>query len=401
MEPVTNPSEEIIFEPNYNIEEYRKQFLYLHRDCVYLNHAFLGILPKVALNGIISNYLNPKHTYPFNTFQELAPVIDNLRKNIGLLINSPPGRIAFLENTSACLNLIASSILWESGDAILLMDCEFPANVYPFLNQRHHGVEIEFFPHSNGYIDIDRLESVIQSHSPKMLTISHVQFSTGVRADLETIGDLCQKYDVVFCVDAIQSAGVINIDVQKMKIDFLASGSQKWLMAPEGSSFFYISEELQENIKQSYVGWRSVKDSFNDFLNYNRELDESAQRFEIGTPNFMGLIGMEASVRILLDIGIKNIESYILSLTGYLIERLQNRGIRVITPLEGANRAGIVSFLSDESRELFQLLDNNKIYISLREGCIRVSPHFYNIQADINNLVDVIDNLHKSKKEFD
>lgn len=263
---------------------------------------------------------------------------------------------------------------------------EFPANVYPFLNLKRLGVEVDFVPSRGGRILSEDIEGMIKSRT-RMLSISHVQFLTGFKANLESIGELCRNRGILFCVDAIQSAGVVPIDVACMHIDFLAAGGQKWLMAPQGIGIAFVSEDTQDKLEQAYLGWTSMKNCFGDLTKYDGELDATARRYENGTLNNMGLVGLHESLSTLLEAGIDRIQEHVLDITEKLIEEADALGLAVYIDSPRDERAGIVSIEVPYPEKAFTDLARERIEVAVRQGWVRVSPHFYNTQDEIVRLV--------------
>jgi selenocysteine lyase/cysteine desulfurase len=375
--------------PNYDINHYRSLFPYLKTGLIYLDHAAIGPFP-IPVRDAVNAYVNKKSETEPNVVFEFFRVAVEVRERIGKLLNSPKERIALTDNTTNGLNIIAAGLEWKSGDRILLTDIEFPANVSPFMNQRKHGVEIDFVKSRGGRIPPEDVERAMTPKT-RLLSISHVQFLHGFRSDLVALGELCRRKGIIFCVDAIQSAGVVPIDVQAMKIDFLSSGCQKWLLAPEGVGFVYVSETTQEKIHQAHLGWTSNRDFFSDFFRYRIDLDPTARRYENSTLNVGGVFGLHASLGLLLEVGISNIQSHLELLTQSAINSLAAKGREMLTPSESKHRAGIVTFRHHNAQQLFEKLKTEKISVSLREGCIRLSPHFYNTKEELEKTLDLIE----------
>lgn len=373
--------------PPYDIARYRSLFPYLKSNLVYFDHAAVSPF-SAPVREAIRSYLDRKTEKELNIFFDVLKTVVETKRRIGRLLNCPGERVAFFDNTSNGLNVVAAGLDWKTGDRIILTDIEFPANVYPFLNQKRHGVEIDFVKNRSGKI---LLEDIARAITPKtrLLSISHVQFLHGFRSDLAAIGALCREKGILFCVDAIQSAGAAPIDVQAMKIDFLSSGCQKWLMGPEGTAFIYVSEETQDRITQATLGWTSIRDFFSNFFDYRLDLDPTARRYENGTLNFGGLLGVHASTGTLLEVGIGNIEQHLRGLTQFIIDRVKSSGVQLMTPEDPSSRSGIVTFRPPNGQAMFEKLKANNIIVSLREQCIRFSPHFYNTKEELGRALEI------------
>ncbi|MBL7074732.1 aminotransferase class V-fold PLP-dependent enzyme [candidate division KSB1 bacterium] len=367
-------------------ENYRSLYP-ITKKFVHLNHAALAPMSTRVLKAI-AEFIGHRSRDGEDRIEEHLGKMTYLRGLLGKLINAPGDRIGLVKNTSEGLNILASGLQWQPDDRILLNDLEFPANVFPFLNLKRRGVKIDFVKNRDGKILVEDLDRAVKPKT-RLLCLSFVQFLNGFKADLEAIGRWCRRKGIIFCVDAIQGLGALPVDVQKASVDFLACGGHKWLMAPQGTGFVYVTEELQDQIYQAHLGWLSMKDPAN-FFNYNVDLLGSAQRYEIGSYNFMGFLGMIEAIKLLLGVGIENIKKRIMDLTDLLIAELQESGISVLTPLEPDCRSGIVFFGAVNPGDLYKKLSSQKIIVSHRGTGIRVSPHFYNTEDEILRLVDCV-----------
>ncbi len=372
----------------YDIEYYRNQFPVVRTGTVYLNHAATSPLSSAVVAAVRKYTLERSETHVDN-FGSMLRTVTEAREFVARLINSTPDRIAFVDNTSNALNILATGLAWKPGDRIILNDIEFPSNVYPFLNLKRFGVEIDFVKSRDGRILPEDIVPLMTGRT-KLVSISQVQFLSGFRADLGSIGEMCRDRGAVFCVDGIQAAGVVPVDVQDMNIDFFAAGGQKWLMAPQGTGFAYVSSKLQENLTQAYLGWTSMKNFFGNFTEYRIELDPTARRYENGTPNHVGLVGLHASLSTLLEVGIDRIEEHVLDLNDLLIEELSSMGVKVFVSGPRGERAGIVSARVADAEKVYQRLSASKIEVATRQGWLRVSPHFYNSEEDIRAFLGVL-----------
>ncbi len=289
------------------------------------------------------------------------------------------------------LNVIAAGLPWKTGDRVLLNDLEFPANVYPYVNLKHLGVELDIISTRDNRLTPEMIEHAITSRT-RLLALSAVQFLTGHRADLESIGELCRSRGIIFAVDAIQAVGAVRIDVRQMKIDAAAAGGQKWQMAPHGTGFLYLTEHLQSLLQQKHLGWLSVSNPW-DFHTFTQPLAASARRYEGGSLNVPGLYGYRAALAQLLDFDIRSIEDHILDLTDALIAGLSAiPGVVLRTPRARGEHAGIVTIqlppAVNENRVFAQIAATD-VAISLREGMLRFSPHFYNTKEEIARAIDI------------
>lgn len=367
-----------------NISEIREHFPHLKTDQIYFNHAAIGPWSTPVLNRI-NEYMVQRSGEMIENYKSLLVWNANAKEKLAKILGCTPERIAWSDNVSNALNILAQGLEWKSGDRIILNDIEFPSNVYPFLNLKKLGVEIDFIKSRNGLVDLEDIEKII-SPKTKLISISLVQFLSGYRIDVDAIGELCKQKGIIFCVDAIQGTGVVQIDVKKSRIDFLAGGTQKWLMSSQGLSYLYLTEELQQKINQKNVGWTSVKNAWN-LLHYDLTLKPDAERFQNGTSNALGIAVFDASLDLFLGFGMQNVERRILDNTNFFIEKLTELGVEPILKNVSENhRAGIISFKHKEAQTIFEMLEKRKIYAAVREGMIRFAPHFYNTKEEIKKV---------------
>ena len=310
------------------------------------------------------------------------------------LLNANATEIAFMKNTTQGILIAANGIDWQAGDNVVTTAVEFPANVYPWWSlKERYGVQTRMVPERAGRIHVEDVASAIDERT-RVVTISHVEFASGFRNDIQTLGEICRERGIWFVVDAIQSLGAIEVDVKSTNIDILAADGHKWLLAPEGAAIFYCADEKRERLINTNVGWASVVNP-RDFLNYDLTLKPDATRFEEGSYNSVGLYGLRAAIELLLEIGISTIEAHLLELTGHLIAGLETKGYRVITPRADSERAGIVIFDSNRltPTEIYEILYAENIVTAERGTGVRVSPHFYNTTSEIERLLEVLPDL--------
>ncbi len=319
----------------------------------------------------------------------IYPESKRVRQLAGKLLNCHSEEITFVKNTSEGLSFVANGLAWSKGDNVITTGVEFPANIYPWMNLRSMGVQVKMAPEDAGRIPIERLVELIDDRT-RVVTISAVQFASGFRADLAALGSICQERGVLFCVDAIQALGCMPIDVRAMKIDFLSADGHKWLLGPEGAGLFYCRHELLGLLRPTSIGWLGVKDAMNH-CDYRLEFRDDARRFDGGSYNLAGIWGLGASIEWLLEIGIDNIWERVRMLTDRLSEGVRAKGYRVVSPRESGEASGIVAFVSathDHARIVSHLRQEYRTVIAAREGRLRASPHFYNTEAEIDQLVD-------------
>lgn len=365
------------------VSEARRQFPHTWTDMAYLNHAAISPL-SFPVRVAVGKYMERRALKGIEPFPWAMEMANRTRSLIAGLIHANAEDIAFVMNTSDGLNIIATGIDWQEGDRIVINDLEFPSNVYPFLNLKQRGVIVDIVRSIDWRVSPQSIFDAIQPDT-RLVAISFVQYLSGERADLLTIGRELHKRGILFVVDAIQGLPHMPIDVEAAHIDFLSTGSHKWLMAPEGMGFIYASERARSLIHQSSLGWTSIDDAFNFTLRPD-ELRRGSARFENGTLNYANIAGLKAALEFFLEFGQAQAEKHILDLTGYLIDRLQSRGVNVITPKDAVARAGIVTFEWDDAAQMHQRLMEKQIVTSLRVGKLRVAPHFYNTEDELRKV---------------
>lgn len=319
----------------------------------------------------------------------IYPEAKRVRQSAAKLLNCHTEEVTFIKNTSEGLSYVANGLQFSKGDNIVTTGVEFPANIYPWMNLRSHGVQLKMVPEDNGRIPLDRLVELIDDRT-RVLTVSAVQFASGFRTDLAALGNICQQRGVLFCVDAIQALGCVPIDVRAMKIDFLSSDGHKWLLGPEGAGIFYCRHELLGLLRPSSVGWLGVKDAQN-FGGYRLEFRSDARRFDGGSYNMAGIWALGASIDWLMEIGIQNVWERVRMLTDRLIEGVRNKGYRLVSSRTPGEESGIVTFVSakhDHARVVDHMRQEYRTIIATRMGRLRASPHFYNTEEEIDQLID-------------
>jgi selenocysteine lyase/cysteine desulfurase len=368
----------------------RKEFP-VTENYIYFNHAGVSPLSNRVVEAV-EDYLAviSEHGIVREASVRFAKTIADTRAKVARLINAEVDEIAFIKNTTQGILIAANGIDWREGDNVVTANVEFPANVYPWLNLERHGVETRFVQERETRISVKDIERMID-HKTRAVAISFVEFASGFRNDLEAIGQICQEKGIFFIVDAIQGLGALDIDVKKCKIHVMSSDGHKWLMGPEGAGCLYCSKEALDKISPNNIGWNSVINA-SAYLDYDLVLRPDAQRFEEGSLNVMGIYGLGAAVGLILEIGIQNIETRVLTLTDLLIEKLKEKGYQIVSSLVPGERSGIVCFRSrrHSSAELCRRLMDNGIMVSDRARSVRVSPHFYNSEEEIERMIEVL-----------
>lgn len=370
-------------------EKWRAEFP-VTQSYVYMNHAGVAPLSRRVRDAMVGFVEDATVNGAVNV-DTWTETVEMCRTVAAQLVNADATEIAFMKNTTQGILIAANGIDWREGDNVVTTAVEFPANVYPWWSlKERYGVETRMVPERDGRIHLEDIIEAIDERT-RVVTISHVEFASGYRNDIKAIGEICRERDVWFVVDAIQSLGAIEVDVKSSHIDILAADGHKWLLAPEGAAIFYCAKYRLERLINTNVGWASVVNP-REFLDYDLTQKPDATRFEEGSYNSCGLYGLKTAIDLLIEIGVSNIETRILELTSGLIKGLNAKGYRVITPKSDSERAGIVVFESDHytPAELFTLLNERNIIAAERGSGVRVSPHFYNTELEIADLLEVL-----------
>ena len=364
-----------------------------HPGYIFLNHAAISPWPQRTAN-IVSEFAKQNVVTGPLYYPEWLIVEQKLREQLKDLINAPsPDDIALLKNTSEGLSLVAYGLNWNVGDNIVSTAQEFPSNRIVWESLADRGVHLREVNLSNVTVTPEALLEQACDDSTRLLAISSVQFASGLTLDLNRLGSFCKAHKILFCIDAIQSIGALQLDVQSCNADFVIADGHKWMMAPEGLALFYCRAELREKLRLHEFGWHMCMNQ-SDYDNRNWQPAPTARRFECGSPNMLGVHAMSSSVGLLLEIGLPAIEKRICEIGRYLSTQLSN--IDGIEILDNNFRSGsIVAFKFEQipSNDLYNLLVENNIICAIRSGAIRFSPHFYTNNSQIDSAIKTVERI--------
>lgn len=371
---------------------FRQKEFPVTRDKIYLAHAAVAPLPARVARAIV-NYIN--RASERGQFEYLHKNIEEQARHLAAkLVDASPEEIAFVPSTSAGLSLIASGLDWQVGDNVVIADGDFPANIYPWLNLQRRGVEVRFIPRNrDGAVTLADIKSLLDGHT-QLVSLSSVHFVTGAPIDMAGIGEFLREKGILFCVDAIQSLGAFPC--RATYVDFLVADAHKWLLGPQGIGLLFAQRRCWDRFYPPLVGWKTVR-SPKEFLNIKLEFPDSAKRYEPGSLNVLGIVGLHAALSMIFEMGLPQIAEQIKLLTTTLAEGLQHKGYTLLGAPSSNAATGITSFKHREKEiePVYQKLNENDIVVSLRDDltgdkCIRVSPHFYNTQNEIEILLDSV-----------
>jgi len=367
-----------------NVDKVREMFP-ITKTRAFLNHAAASPLPT-PVKAAIQNYLE---TSLFHEEDHSAP--NEGRNLFAQLVNAEPTEIALVPNTTTGLNIAANTLDYPRGCNVVTTDLEFPTVVYPWLRRElKPNVEVRYVKNIDGKILLDDFEKNVDDRTVAVV-VSHVEYSNGFRNDLKALSEIAHRHGAVVIIDVCQSAGALHIDVKRDKADFLATSSYKWLLGPSGAGFLYVQKDLITESEPVFVGYEGVKPEVFKTIELwnNRELEfvETAHRFETGGLSSLSYVGASAAMKLILEVGIDEIEKRVIGLTGFLVERLKEEGFKLQTPDAVEHRSGIVNFLVNDARVKVEKLERKGIIVSARMNGIRVSPHFYNTEEELDRLI--------------
>jgi selenocysteine lyase/cysteine desulfurase len=381
--------------PGYNLGELRRTEFPWTKDTIYLNHASIGPLPERT--RIALDEFNRKRAAPFQLpDRDILSTIAESRRLAAELIGAVPEEIALAINTGFGLSLAARALPLRQGDIVLASDREFPANVYPWMLLKDIGVTLELAPTTpEGWPDEDHLLERLRDPRVRVLSVSLVQFSNGYTVDLAKLSAATRASGTYLVVDAIQGVGQIPVDLRKTPVDVLACGAQKWLLSPWGSGFVYVRRELIRELRPSVTGWMAFEgtDDFTRLTQYNDTLRGDARRFELITLPYQDFAGMNASLKLLLGLGISRIQKHVRLLHAPVLAWAARSGARVVSP-QGDRGSGILCVAPANVGEAFRALKSSHVISSLREGAIRLSPHAYNTPEEMERVVELLEESH-------
>ncbi len=355
----------------------------------FLDHAAVSPLPRPAVRAL-HDYAASLSQNGITAYKQWFDRITHVRKLGATLINSPNADdVYFIPNTTHGIGVIAEGYPWQAGDNVVLAAEEYPANQYPWMNLAQRGVEVRLVQSRGNRIAVDDIRAAMNDRT-RVFTVSVVEFASGFRHDLDTLGELCRSRNIFFFVDAIQGLGIFPIDVQRTPIDALAADGHKWLLGPEGAGIGYIRREWVERLHPISVGANSVVNPW-AFTTIDFRLKPHAGRWEGGAYNMPGITAMGASFELLLNAGIANVQSRVVELTDYLCENARSRGWTVFSSRADGEQSGIVSLIHPTlpADDVMKRCRAAGIAVNSRANRVRVSPHAYNTEAEIDHFLAV------------
>lgn len=366
----------------------------LDPDLVYLNHAAVAPWPTRTAEAV-KTFAEENCSRGAAGYKNWVLTEQRLREQLRAFINAPSvDDIALVKNTSEALSMVASGLDWRFGDNVVSSNEEFPSNRIAWEAQKRYGVEFrEVDLHSVAEPEQALIDAC--DKRTRVLAISSVQYGSGLKLDMTRLGGFCRERDILFCVDAIQSLGSQTLDVQAINADFVMADAHKWLLGPEGIAVFYCTAERRYQLKLHEFGWHMVQ-QMGDYNQREWRPAASARRFECGSPNMLGIYAFSASLSLLEEIGMEQVQQQVLDNAAYTMAALKSVDeLELITPQVDQRRAGIVTFRIDgqDPVELHQQLMEQQVICAPRGGGIRFSPHFYTPHEKIDSAVRLLKTL--------
>jgi cysteine desulfurase / selenocysteine lyase len=360
---------------------------------IFLNHAGTGPLPARTIRRLGELETLRGEPWRFDYHLQFG-TLDRARALCAALIGATSDEIALMVNTSYGLNLAARALPLAPGDVVVVPDREFPANMYPWIGiERSRGAVVRRIPCAGRLLDEEALLRALDDPRVKICALSWISFETGMRADLATISAACRERGVFLVVDGIQGVGATPIDVHALGIDVLACGAQKWLLSPWGSGFVYVRRELVRTLEPQDVGWMSATgtDDFAKLLEYPTTYRDEARRFEVITLPYQDFGGLVTSLELFSELGLARVLALVQERATQIVEWAERTpGVGLVTPREPARRAGTIAVVPRDPEGASRRLEAAGVAHSLREGAIRLSPHFYTTPEEIERALALL-----------
>lgn len=361
-------------------------------DTIWLNCAHQGPLPKCAQNAVqraIAMKANPALLADGLFFA----VPKTLKENVARLIGAEPDDIVLGNSASYFVDLLARSLPFEKGDEILVAANDFPASVIGWKVLQQKGVILKTIKPANKSLTVGDLEKSATKNS-KLLCVSWVNSFNGFGIDISEIGRFCRKHDIISCINASQALGYRPIDIKRAPIDVLFSCGFKWLLGPYGTGVGWIHPNIKKEMRQVRAYWLDFADSdLSSYRSINEKgLGQHTFLDVFGTANFLNFMALSESVRWLNGVGATNIFRHNLALVSQILRNLDAAKYRIVSPTKKKelNAIVVIEPLRSTGKKIVKKLEPANIFVANREGNIRISPHIYNCNADIQSLVSAL-----------
>ena len=359
------------------------------KEVIYLDTAYDGPYPLPVLEAGRES-LDRRARGIGGRVQDWLHVLGQAKDDLAGMIGAMPGEVAITTNTTQGTNIVATSLGFEPGDNVVWDDLSYPSNAVVWRGlERTKGVGNRVLKNRGGAVSLADYERVVDDKT-KIISVSHASHRNGYVYDVKGLADLAHAHGAYLHVDGIQAVGAIEIDVKSAGIDFFTSGVYKWLLGPMGLAFFYVREELLPQLEPVFRGFLQVKEYGDDAHLLPVEFYETARKFETATVHFQGAFELKAALDYLNGVGMGRIEEQVLRLSSRVWQGMKDLGLELFTP--PGPRSGIVTCVVDDGQAVGRLLNENGIVASIDLGReLRISPHFFNTEEEIDRLLSVLE----------
>lgn len=353
---------------------------------IYFNHAGAGPM-SVPAQAAVRECIDTYSTQADFCLDAYFERLNQARATIARLIHAAPEEIVFTHNTSEGIYIALINLPLEEGDTILVMDEVFPAVRY--VADYNLPRVIKKYVSFSGKDAVDVVKKH-RSNKTKAVVVDHAQFLTGEMVDLKPLVEFCQGQDIYLVVDGIQAIGAVDFSVQDIPVDFCACGAAKWLFGPSGAGFLYVNKKLFKSLKRLHTGWLGAEWTGFENIELKPPLYNDARMFEQGTRNVIGISAFAENIKVLLEYGMSHAEQRIQELKQQMRQGFEGMEFKVITPEKGPQSGIITIKPAQQAKELLERLASHNVVLSLRNNCLRFSPHFYNTRDEVNTILDLL-----------
>jgi cysteine desulfurase/selenocysteine lyase len=375
------------------MQDYSKEF-FDFSPTIFLNCAYHGPFPRSTVERIhqaIELKCNPVRLGPHLFFE----TTETVRQRLAGLVGARPSEIALTNSATQGIGIVANGLGLKAGDEVVISSGNFPSNLFNWLHLRRRGVRVTTLKPVEGEL---RVETVAAALTPRtrVVALDWVSYTTGIRIDLAAMGALAHQHGSLFVVDGTQGLGALELDVKALPVDVLVVAAYKWLLGPYSTGFVYLTPEVQDRLDLQVVNWLTVERSedFDSLPTDQFNLPKTAKIFDVpATANFLNLYGLDASLEFIQRIGVRTVTEHCAELLDRLARGVVSRGFRLLPAATvPENRSTILCFQANSleaTTNVYEKLKANHVAVSLRHGMIRVSPHLYNCESDIDRLLEI------------
>jgi selenocysteine lyase/cysteine desulfurase len=372
----------------------------LSDDLIYLNHAAVSPWPLCTAETV-KRFAEENARLGASNYLQWMDTERQLRDNLAWLINAPSvDDIAIQKSTSEALSAIAHGLDWQAGQNVVFLKQEFPSNRVVWQSLEHYGVTARMIDPGPGQEPEAALLAACDNNT-RLISVSSVQYASGLRMDLLRIGEYANKNNVLFCVDAIQSLGALAFDVAEVGADFVVADGHKWMLGPEGVALLYTDKRIRERLMLHQFGWHMLETA-GDFDTLAADPASSGRRFECGSPNMLGIHALNSSLSLIREIGLERISADILRNTDLLVRLIADHPrLELLSSAKPERRSGIVTFKvpGEDQERLYRELMRRRVICAARGGGIRFSPHFYTGEQKLGDALGILEQILNSKTD--